>query len=270
MTDQAVAAPYSVPAQARPVVQKISAATVGLSLRQGFDDFVAKPSHVIFLVIIYPIIGILLGFVSSDAELMPLFFPLVAGFALLGPVAALGLYEISRRREWRMTTSWRDAFSVLRSPSIAAIVELSLLLAVVFLAWLVAADLIYRGTVGVADTSSVTAFLGDILSRPAGWALIVLGHAAGLAFAALAFALGAVSFPLLLDRPVGLGTAIRTSFAAIRMNPVPMALWAVTIAALMMLGSATVFVGLALVLPVLGHATWHMYRHVVAIEPAGH
>jgi uncharacterized membrane protein len=270
MTDQTVAAPYTTRTDAHPIVQKISTATVGRALRAGFDDFMAKPSHVIFLVVIYPVIGILLGFMSSDAELMPLFFPLVAGFALVGPVAALGLYEISRRRERRMDVSWRDAFGVLRSPSIGAIVELSLLLAAIFLAWLVAADLIYRGTVGTADTSSIAAFMGDILTRPEGWTLIVLGHAVGFCFAALAFALGAVSFPLLLDRPVGVGTAIRTSFQAIRMNPVPMALWALTIAVLMMLGSATFFVGLALVLPILGHATWHMYRHLVAFEPTGH
>lgn len=270
MTDQAVAGHYAGRTEAHPVVQKISMETVGRALRAGFDDFLAMPSHVIFLVIIYPVIGIILGFVSSDAELMPLFFPLVAGFALLGPVAALGLYEISRRRERHQDVSWRDAFGVLRSPSIGAIVELSLLLALIFLAWLVAADLIYRGTIGTADTSSVGAFLGEVFGRPEGWALIVVGHVVGLAFAALAFALGAVSFPLLLDRPVGLGTAIRTSFAAIRMNPGPMALWAATIAVLMMLGSATVFVGLALVLPVLGHATWHLYRHVVAIEPMAH
>jgi uncharacterized membrane protein len=270
MTDQTVVAPIATRSNVHPIVQKVAPSVIPQVLRAGFDDFMAKPSHVLFLVIIYPVVGLLLGFLSSNADLLPLFFPLVAGFALLGPVAALGLYEISRRRERGEQPTWRDAFAVTRSRSLPAIGELGLLMTAVFLAWLVAAYLIYRATMGSTEAVGMSGFVSEVLTTPQGWAMIVIGHLVGLAFAALAFALGVVSFPLLLDRHVDLGTAMRTSFEAIRVNPLTMALWALTIAVMMVAGSALALVGLALVLPILGHATWHMYRKVVAIEPHPH
>jgi uncharacterized membrane protein len=247
-----------------PAIRRIGTSDVIDALKSGWRDFMARPSHVIFLVLIYPLVGLLLGAVSAQADLLPLFFPLVAGFALLGPFAAIGLYEVSRRRERGEKAGVGEALQVLRSPSIGAIAELALLLTLLFVAWLVAAMAIYRLTIGEAPDGGIPAFVHEVLTTAPGWTLIVAGHAVGLVFAALAFCLGAVSFPLLVDRPAGLGNAIATSFRAVLANPAPMALWAVIIAALMMLGSLPFFIGLAVVLPVLGHATWHLYRKLVA------
>lgn len=263
MTDFAHA-PARPAADDSPAIRRIRTAEVWQALRLGWQDFLARPSHVIFLVLIYPVVGLLLGAVSAQADLLPLVFPLVAGFALLGPFAAIGLYEVSRRRERGESAGVGQAAGVLRSPSIGAIAELALLLAVLFVAWLVAAMALYRLTVGASPGDGIVAFVHDVLTTRAGWTLIVAGHAVGFVFAAVAFCLGAVSFPMLVDRNVGLRTAIATSFRAVRENPGPMALWAVIVAALMILGSLPCLIGLAIVLPVLGHGTWHLYRRLVA------
>jgi uncharacterized membrane protein len=244
-------------------VRRIGARDIRESLREGLADFAALRTHALFLIVIYPLIGLVLGFVTSNESLMPLFFPLAAGFALIGPVAALGLYELSRRREQGHEPSLADAASVLRSPSIGPILELSLLLSLIFLVWLVAATLIYDQTMGGQRFTSYGEFLRSVFTTREGWALIVVGNAVGFLFAAGTFAMTAVSFPLLLDRPVPLRTALATSVKAIRVNPGAMGLWALTIAGLLVAGSIPAFVGLAVVLPVLGHATWRLYRRLV-------
>jgi uncharacterized membrane protein len=244
-------------------IRRIRSSDIRDCLREGLADFTALRTHALFLIVLYPVIGLVVGAVTANDSLMPLFFPLAAGFALIGPVAALGLYELSRRREQGHEPTLSDAASVVRSPSIGAIFELSLLLALIFVAWLVAATLIFGQTMGGLRFPSYTSFLRAVFATPEGWALILIGNAVGFLFAAFSFALTAVSFPLLLDRPVSLRTALATSLAAIRTNPGPMAVWALTIAVLLLLGSIPAFVGLAVVLPVLGHATWHLYRRLV-------
>jgi uncharacterized membrane protein len=244
-------------------VATISTADVRAALREGLADFAALRTHALFLIIIYPLIGLMLGAVTSNESLMPLFFPLAAGFALVGPVAALGLYELSRRRERGETPTLSDAAHVMHARGIGAIFELSLILGVIFIAWLVAATLIYQAFFGGVRFASYGDFVRTVLTTPAGWGMILVGNAVGFVFAAVSFALSAVSFPLLLDRHVTLRTALATSVQAIRANPRPMAAWALAIAGLLVVGSVPAFVGLAVVLPVLGHATWHLYRRLV-------
>ncbi len=262
MTDHVLSRPLDQQRQ-RLAIRRIDISDVQDALQRGFEDFVARPSHVFFLMLIYPIAGILIGAFTSHDALMPIFFPLAAGFALLGPFAATGLYEMSRRREMGEEPTLRAALKVLHSPSTGAIAELAGLLMLVFIVWLVAAMMIYRLTIGSSAATDYPSFLTEILTTRAGWALILIGNAVGFLFAALAFCIGAVSFPLLVDCDVGLATALRASFTAVWRNPVPMAAWALSIAVLLVLGTLPFFVGLALVLPVLGHATWHMYRKLL-------
>jgi uncharacterized membrane protein len=152
---------------------------------------------------------------------------------------------------------------VVRSPAFGKIMVLGLLLVAIFLIWLAAAYGIFALTLGPEPPGSIASFLRDTLTTPAGWALIVVGVGVGFLFALLVLAIGVVSFPLLLDRDVTVGTAIRTSVRAFAVNPGPMAAWGFLVAAGLVLGSIPLLLGLAIVMPVLGHATWHLYRKVV-------
>jgi len=252
----------AVPADALPVAT-IGVADIADALRRGYRDFMAQPSHLLFIALIYPIAGILLARLTVSYNIFPLLFPLASGFALLGPFAAIGLYEISRRRELGLDSGWTHALDVLRSPGIGQIATLGALLMGVFLAWLFSAWVIYRWLMGAVPLESFESFATPLLTTVNGWTLIVLGNALGLLFAILVFAMTVVSFPLMLDRHVDMATAVKTSIAAVEANPGVMLVWGLTITALLVLGSLPVLVGLIIVMPVLGHASWHLYRKVV-------
>jgi uncharacterized membrane protein len=250
--------------RAPPAVRTIRIADLKDALARGIDDFVAMPTHAVFLCLIYPIVGIVLARLTWGYEVLPLLFPLAAGFALIGPFAAIGLYELSRRREQGLTISWTGAFDVLRSPSAGAIAALGLLLLVIFVLWVAVAQAIYIANFGYQPAASMPDFLRQVLTTPAGWALIIVGNGVGFLFALVALCISVVSFPLLLDRDVGAVEAVLTSVRAVAANPLPMAAWGLIVAAALVIGSLPLFFGLAVVVPVLGHATWHLYRKVVA------
>jgi uncharacterized membrane protein len=250
-------------AQARPEVRRIAAADLSYVLARGVDDFTAYRTDVIFLCLIYPVVGLILARLAFGYGMLPMLFPLASGFALIGPVAALGLYEMSRRREQGTHGGWPDALGVVRSPSFGSIVMLGVFLLVIYAIWLLAAETIYDMTLGPEPPTSLSGFLRDVFTTGAGWAMIAIGVGVGFLFAALVLAISVVSFPLLLDRDVGLDVAIGTSLRAVAANPATMALWGLIVAAGLVVGTIPVFLGLIFVLPVLGHATWHLYRRVV-------
>ena len=236
------------------------------AVAKGIDDFKAIPSHAIFLIIIYPIVGLILFRLTFGYDMLPLIFPLIAGFALIGPVASLGLYELSRRREKGLDASAWHAFDVLRSPSIGAIARLGLLLLVIFFTWLVVAQAMYVGIFGNWVPASLEEFAHRVLTTPAGWQLIIVGNVCGFLFAVLVLVISVVSFPMLVDRNVGAATAVRTSVRAVLANPMTMAMWGLFVAAALVIGSLPLLFGLAIVLPILGHSTWHLYRKVVSAD----
>lgn len=245
-----------------PAVRKIGPADLREALRRGLEDFRAKPSHVIFLCIIYPLVALVLSQVILGHRLLPILFPLAAGFALVGPVAAVGLYEISRRREAGLGLSWWDALEVVRPPRVWSIFSLGLVLAALFVAWQTAAVAIYRATLG-AFPESIGQFVELLFTTAEGWTLIVAGNVVGLLFAVVALAVGVVSFPMLVDRPVEPVVALWTSVRAVLHNPVTMLLWGLIVAVALALATLPLFIGLAVVMPILGHATWHLYRRSV-------
>ena len=252
---------------APPKVRRIGFTDLKDALARGLDDFRAMPSHAVFLCLIYPVVGFALARLVLGYNVLPLLFPLAAGFALIGPLAAVGLYEMSRRREQGLEVSWRNALDVFRSPSLGAIAALGLLLVAVFLVWIAVAQAIYVATFGYAPAASMPDFVNQVLTTPAGWALIVVGNGIGFLFAVLVLTVSVVSFPLLLDRDVGAAVAVLTSVRAVLANPIAMAVWGLIVAALLIVGSLPAFFGLAVVMPVLGHATWHLYRKVVEPDP---
>jgi uncharacterized membrane protein len=251
---------------ALPAVRKIGLMDLKQALAKGIDDFRAFPTHVIFLSIIYPIVGIALARLTLSYDFLPLLFPLAAGFALIGPVAATGLYELSRRRELGLEVGWKHAFGARRSPSIDGILALGALLLVIFGLWIAVAQGIYVATFGYAPAASIPNFLSQVFTTPEGWTLIIVGNGVGFLFALTVLTISVVSFPLLLDRDVGAAVALLTSVRAVLLNPVPMAVWGLIVAALLLVGSLPLFFGLAVVMPILGHSTWHLYRAVVVPE----
>lgn len=260
----------NVAAHVRPadeVAAEITIRTIDLSslmraLRLGWDDFKAVPSHAVMLCAIYPVLGLVLARAVFGYAVLPLLFPLAAGFALLGPFAALGLYELSSRRDRGEEASAWDAFEVLRSPSFGSMLGLGTLLLALFVTWVATAQAIYVAVFGYGGAAGVGEFLQRVVTTPQGWWLMAVGCGAGFLFALVALCLSVVSFPLLLDRRASAAEAMLASVETIITNPLPMAMWGLIVAALLVLGSIPLFLGLTVVLPVLGHATWHLYRKV--------
>ena len=249
------------------VVRKFSLSDLSAALRLGWEDFKAMPSHAIMLCVIYPVLGLVLFRLVLGYSVLPLLFPLAAGFTLIGPFAALGLYELSRRRESGEEVAAWHAIDVLRAPSLGAMLELGLLLFVLFGAWIATADAIYIEIFGHTPAASIPDFATRILTTSAGWSLIIVGCGVGFLFAVVALCVSVVAFPLMLDRHATAIDAIRTSLRVAMKNPLPIAAWGLIVAALLLIGSLPFFVGLAVVLPVLGHATWHLYRRAVEPDP---
>jgi uncharacterized membrane protein len=243
-------------------VRRIGSAEIRESLAQGWDDFLARRGDLIFIGLIYPLIGLASAFLFTGGNLLHLFFPVAAGLSLLGPVAAIGFYELARRREDGLESDWSHFLDVRKRPAWDSLFAVANLLLVIFVLWVAVAAIFWNILIGVAPTS-----LGHLFSlvfgTPGGWVLVVLGNFVGLVFAAAVLALSVVSMPMLVDCDVDARTALDTSVRAVMMNKGPMARWGLIVAVLLVLGSIPAFVGLAVVLPVLGYATWHLYAHAV-------
>jgi uncharacterized membrane protein len=248
-----------------PAVKTIGFASLRHAIVKGIEDFNAVPTFAVFLGIIYAVLGLLLFRLSFGYEVLPLVYPMLAGFALLGPFAAIALYDLSRRREQGLEVSVGHLFDVFQSPSIGAIARLGFVLMLIFVAWLGAAQVIYNQIMGGAVPASLAEFARQILTTDAGRQLILVGNAVGFLFAALVLVISVVSFPMLVDPKVSAATAVRTSVRAV-IQPRGHGGLGLIVAAALVLGSLPFFFGLAVVFPVLGHATWHLYRRTVSVN----
>jgi uncharacterized membrane protein len=247
----------------RFVTRHLRVADIGHALSRGWEDFWAMPSHLLFLGLLYPVAGLVIALVTSGENAFWLLYPLLSGFVLIGPFAAIGLYEMSRKRERGEPHVWSDALKVLHAPNIVSIAAAGALLAVLFVAWLTTAHSLYMLFFGDAPAKSYGEFFSQVLGGGAGVRLVVIGNIVGFLFAVAALGLSVFSFPLMLDRQVGLDVALRTSLRAAWDNALVVSLWGLTIAVLLALGMAAALMGLAIVVPVLAHATWHFYRRAI-------
>jgi uncharacterized membrane protein len=249
---------------ALPRIRRIGIDDLRSALDAGIADFRALPSHAVFLCLFYPLAGVFLAGLMLRYDVVPLLFPLVAGFALVGPFAAVGLYELSRRLELGLDSSWSHAFDVLRSPAKWSVLALGVLLLAILIAWLLVARWLYTQTLGTLAPHTAEAFFVELFTTGVGWRMIVFGNLIGFVFAVVAMSVSVVSFPLLIDRHVSAAVAILTSVRTVLENPWTMAMWGLIVAAGLFAGSIPFLLGLPVVMPVLGHATWHLYRHVIA------
>lgn len=251
-------------APVRPTIRKLGLEDIRIALRQGWDDYRAKRGDMIILGLIYPVAGLIAAVAFSNSDALPLLFPMAAGLALLGPALASGFYELARRREAGIDASWWHFLDPLKGRSRFPLATLTIMLAVVFVAWIAAAWIIYSSTLGTEAPATPELFMQAMFSTGPGLTMIVVGNLVGALFAVLTLALAAFSFPMVVDRPVDPLKAVSTSVAAFRAAPGTMIRWGITVALVLLLGALPLFIGLVVALPVLGYATWHLYTRAVA------
>lgn len=251
------------PVSARPAVRRITNADLDWALSQGWKDFNAKRGDILVLAVLYPVLGLLAAALALNDRLLPVFFPLVAGLSVMGPAVAAGFYEIARRRGLGISSSWRHFFDPLRGRSRTPLVLLTLMSLVLFGAWIAAAWIIYQATLAQVGPMTIAGGFEQLFSTPEGLTMVIVGNLVGAGFAVLTVFLTLVSFPMVVDRPVDAGTAVGTSVKAVSQNLPAVGSWGLRVAALLLLGALPLFMGLAVALPVLGYATWHLYTRLV-------
>ncbi|MGP8124008.1 MAG: DUF2189 domain-containing protein [Xanthobacteraceae bacterium] len=253
----------SISGKSDPVVRKITAADVADAFGEGLRDFQAKPLYGLISGGIYATGGILILACITALGMTYLAYPLAAGFALIGPFVAIGLYEVSRQREAGLPVSMPGIWRTIRSRSeIGWMAFVSLF---IFIIWMYQVRLLLALFLGLhVSFSSFQEFLSVILTTTEGLTFLVVGNIIGAVLSVVLFSLTVVSFPLLLDRDLDFVTAMITSVRAVVTNPGPMIGWAAVIAVLLLVSALPLFLGLLVTLPVLGHTTWHLYRRLVA------
>jgi uncharacterized membrane protein len=254
----------SIPAaRTAPGVRKIDQSDLNWALAEGWRDFQEKRGDLILLALIYPIVAFMAAAIAYDGRLFSMFFPLVAGLSILGPAVASGFYELARRREAGLDSGWLHFFDPMNGRGRTELAILTGGLGLIFAGWMGCAALIYQATVAGYAPAGPLDFLHRLFTTREGWTMIVVGNLTGAVFAIAALMLGLVSFPMIVDRPVDPLTAVMTSVRAVEQNPVAVATWGAWVAGLLFIGCATAFIGLAIVLPVLGYASWHLYTRLV-------
>ena len=246
MATQTVSASRSVRAKQIPI-RTISDEDLRFSLRRGWEDFGELRGDVFFAGLIYTLIGLAAVVMTTRAPLIPFFFPVVAGVALLGPIAAVGFYELARQRESGGDVHWYSFLDVRKRPSLDDMGMVAGLLLLIFLGWLLVAGLLYALIFGWGTPTSVSGFLSMIFTTGRGWTLIVAGAIVGLFFGWFVLALSVVSLPMLVDCDVSAAEAVSTSWRAVHANKAEMIRWGMVVSALLVLGSIPAFVGLAFV-----------------------
>ena len=263
MAARTMSGPVAAPAKREFAVRKIGREDLRASLREGLNDFLSLRGDILFAGLLYPLIGFAAAVLTINGHLLPLFLPIAAGIGLLGPVAAVGFYELARRREDGIESNWRHFLDVTKRPAFEDICVVAGLLLVIFGAWVTAAGGLYVALFGWKVAGTIPGFLAQIFTTPEGWALIIIGLAIGLVFAATVLAISVVSLPMLVDCDVSARDAVVTSFRAARENKSEMVMWGLIVAGLLVAGSIPLFIGLAVVLPWLGYSTWHLYTRLV-------
>jgi len=257
----------SVSGKSDPVVMQIAVADVAEAFVQGLRDFQAAPLYGLVFAVPYALGGLLIVLSVTALGISYLAYPLAAGFALIGPFVAAGLYEVSRRRESGQAITFGGIWSTIRSRSEMA--WMAFVTVFIFVLWMYQVRLLMVLLLGLnVSFATLQQFITVILTTNEGLLFLLIGNMVGAALSLILFSLTVVSFPLLLDRDVDFVTAMITSVRAVVANPGPMIGWALVIVILLIISALPVFLGLLITLPVLGHATWHLYRRVVAPAPA--
>lgn len=256
--------PTTTPARAHePVIRHIGLSDIADALAAGVSDFRAYPAYGLFFGAFYALGGLVILGSTLWWDLLYLVYPLAAGFTLLGPFVAVGLYEVSRLREMGQIPTWKAVIGAMYSQSGKEISWMAFAVLFIFIVWMYQVRLLIALFFGLHGLP-LEGFPGILFTTPEGLAFLVVGHLVGAALALVTFGLTVVSFPLLLDREADFVTAMITSVRSVVTNPLPMLGWALCILLVLFVASLPLFLGLVVALPVLGHTTWHLYRRLVA------
>lgn len=256
----------SISGKVDPDVRPVATTDIAEALVEGLRDFQALPVYGLAFGVLYAAGGIAILMCLTAFGMIYLAYPLAAGFALIGPFVAIGLYDISRRREQGQPVSFGAIWSTVRSRS--EIGWMAFVTLFIFVVWMYQVRLLIALMLGLnASFSSFQEFMTAVLTTTAGLTFLIIGNAVGALLSLILFSLTVVSFPLLLDREVDFVTAMVTSVRAVVTSPLPMIGWAAVIVILLIVSALPYFLGLVVTLPVLGHATWHLYRRLVAPLP---
>ncbi len=248
-----------------PAIRRVAFDAPWAWLAAGWRDLWSAPIISLTYGAIFAAAAYAFVFQLSSTNVLPLMLPIAGGFMLIGPLLAVGLYEISRKRESNARASFNDIITAVKESN-GQLAFFGVMLLLLYFFWMRVAFLLFMLFFGSADIPPVENFVPTLLFTPHGLGLLVTGTAVGAVFAAVAYAASAIAVPMLLDRKVDVITAVSASVKAVNLNRPAMILWAVLIAGLIAMGFAALFVGLAIAFPLIGHATWHAYRELTGTE----
>jgi uncharacterized membrane protein len=243
-----------------PEIGRVSLSEILASLRAGARDFGAAPAYGVFFSAFYVAIGLGLTLIGAGTFVWTLVLAL--GFPLVAPFAAVGLYEVSRRLESDQPLVWGEILGVVLREKDRQIPWIGAILVIVFLFWSFFAHMLFALFMGLSTLTNISSSYESFLT-PTGLTMLAAQVVAGGAVAFLVFSITVVSLPLLLEREVDFVTAMLHSMKTVARNLHVMLVWAAIIAALLFVGMIPYFLGLFVVLPILGHATWHLYRRAL-------
>ncbi len=252
----------ALPADEVPEPVIIDTGAIGRALRAGWQDFRRAPAFGLFFAAFYVAGGLVLTAVALLSGQEWWLLPFVVGFPLIAPFAAVGLYEVSRRLERGQPLEWREVLGVVFAQKDRQIPSMAMMILLIFMFWVFVAHTTFALFMGLSSLTNITSS-PEILFQGRGFMMLATGTVIGAIFAGTLFAITVVGLPLILDREIDLVSATIVSFRAVAMNPLVMLGWAIQILLLLFLAFIPAFLGLFIVLPVLGHASWHMYRELI-------
>lgn len=255
------------PVSTMPPVHALTAADIREALMQGFDDFRRAPLFGLFFAGVYVVGGLIIVqslFVWQQSWMI---YPVAIGFPLIGPFAAAGLYEVSRRLQAGEPLAWNAILSSVRIQGSREFSWMAFVILFIFWIWMYQIRLLVAIILGRMSFSTLDKFLDVVLHTPEGWLFLAVGHVVGAVLALILFSVTVVSIPMLMERNVDFVTAMVTSVKAVFASPVVMLGWGVIVTLAVMVSMVPAFLGLLVTLPVLGHATWHIYKKAVGPQP---
>ncbi|WP_300064430.1 DUF2189 domain-containing protein [uncultured Roseobacter sp.] len=248
-------------------VNKVTADDVAAALKAGFSDFLARPVMSSAFGVFYALFGILIVWCLVWLGKIWMIIPAIAGFPLVAPFAAAGLYEISRRLQNGESFGWSEILTVMADQRNREMGWMAFVTLMVFWVWIYQVRLWLAIILQDASFSDFEGFLTAVFFTPEGWAFLAVGTCSGAVLSAVLFSVTVVAMPMLLDRETNFVSAMIVSVRVVTENPVVMLAWAAIISVTMVLSLAPAFLGLIFTLPILGHTTWHLYQR--AVPPAG-